>query len=217
MKDVYVVAGGPSLKGFDFSKLEGEDKTCIAVNHSFLFCKPDYICWMDDDFYKQYLGKLEDTGATLVYRPQEKSSPKPDKNKTKVFTVEEFIRDYNMPYDTFAFSGMLGIYIALCLQTLKKYNNIYLLGMDGNTTEKFEDLHFHKQHYEDNMFDPNYLENEFPFNRIVMQQRNAMTSFWKFLQREQSKYKYNLNKVYNLNLETGYKEHNKLNPNKVFL
>jgi len=89
--------------------------------------------------------------------------------------------------------------------------------MDGNTTEKFEDLHFHRQHYKDNMFDPNYLENEFPYNRIVMQQRNAMTSFWKFLQREQSKYKYNLNKVYNLNLETGYKEHNKLNPNKVFL
>lgn len=47
-RDVFVVAAGPSLKGFDFDRLRGRAK--VIINDMALFCKPepnDIHCWLD--------------------------------------------------------------------------------------------------------------------------------------------------------------------------
>lgn len=50
-REVYILGGGPSLLGFDFSLLDG--LPVIAVNHSYEYCTPDLIVYLDNDFLKQ--------------------------------------------------------------------------------------------------------------------------------------------------------------------
>lgn len=49
-QSVYIVGGGPSLAGFDFSVLDSE--LTIAVNHSYEYCSPDLIVYIDNHFLK---------------------------------------------------------------------------------------------------------------------------------------------------------------------
>lgn len=64
---VYIVAGGPSLQDFDFSKLK--DKKVIAVNKAFLFIPDcDVIYWTDSRFYNWYKKEI-DAMSCLKYTP----------------------------------------------------------------------------------------------------------------------------------------------------
>lgn len=47
-QEVHVVAGGPSLVGFDYSKLKG--KNVIAVNHAFKLVENDFCVFADKGF-----------------------------------------------------------------------------------------------------------------------------------------------------------------------
>lgn len=49
-KEVHVVASGPSLLGFDYSKLNG--KNIVTVNHAYKELKHDYCVFVDRSFVK---------------------------------------------------------------------------------------------------------------------------------------------------------------------
>lgn len=60
--NVYIVAGGPSLKGFNFSMLD--DKITIALNTSFKFLKnPTAIFWMDQDWIAKNIDAVSSTNC----------------------------------------------------------------------------------------------------------------------------------------------------------
>jgi hypothetical protein len=68
VSDVYVVGGGPSLKGFDFKRLS--DKTTIAINQAVrVVPSPNYFITMDSifsDTNKAFLSKLKETEKVYV-------------------------------------------------------------------------------------------------------------------------------------------------------
>ena len=46
-QEVFIIGGGPSLKGFDFARLK--DKTCVAVNLSFRYVPwAKLVVFLDD-------------------------------------------------------------------------------------------------------------------------------------------------------------------------
>lgn len=63
-KTAIVVAGGQSLKSFDFSILKGH--SVIAVNLAFRVTRPEVICFWDGEFYQEYKDELQQTGAVLA-------------------------------------------------------------------------------------------------------------------------------------------------------
>lgn len=55
---VYIVAGGPSLKGFNFERLNG--KNVIAINKAFMYVRnPTVLYWTDTRFYNWYKGEID--------------------------------------------------------------------------------------------------------------------------------------------------------------
>ena len=64
---VYIVAGGPSLQDFNFSRLEG--KKVIATNKAFMFVPDcDVLYWTDSRFYNWYKKEI-DALTCLKYTP----------------------------------------------------------------------------------------------------------------------------------------------------
>lgn len=129
----FIVGGGPSLKGFDFSRLEGE--RVIAINRAFLDCPfADLMYFMDkSSFYKWVMeGKLGDVTKQAflnfkgfkVFLYQNKAIPDvkyvPRAGQLGVpISLEDGIFHGSH-------SGYGALQIALCLQA----NPIYLLGYD---------------------------------------------------------------------------------------
>ena len=153
-KEVYIIGGGTSLKGFDFNKLK--DKTTIAVNKSCLTVPNlDYFITMDftalkkigmelvapyigtrifiANFSKPYLreinGQIIDTRFNLVYTLN-------DFTMMIKSWVEEGIGFYFWDFRSGNNSG----YCALQFAILMGFNPIYLLGIDLVT---LEGTHFH--------------------------------------------------------------------------
>jgi hypothetical protein len=55
---VYIVGGGPSLRGFDWNRLRG--KKVIAINKAFLYMPfADVLYWTDDQFYQWFSDGIE--------------------------------------------------------------------------------------------------------------------------------------------------------------
>lgn len=63
-KTVVIVAGGPSLQGFDFRILN--NCNVIAVNRAFQWTKPRVTCFWDGQFYEKWSAELHDCGGKLV-------------------------------------------------------------------------------------------------------------------------------------------------------
>lgn len=161
-KEVYIIGGGTSLKGFDFNKLK--DKTTIAVNKSCKYVPNlDYFITMDftalrkisisklisfptkifiANFAKPYLqeidGRIVDTRFNLVY------------------TLNHFdmiIKSYKsdgIGVDFLNFrNGNNSGFCALQFAILMGFNSIYLLGIDLAITEE---THFHGGYGENKEF-----------------------------------------------------------------
>ena len=153
-KEVYIIGGGTSLKGFDFNKLK--NKTTIAVNKSCLTVPNlDYFITMDftalkkigmglvapyigtrvfiANFAKPYLkeinGQIVDTRFNLVYTLN-------DFNMIIKSQVEKGIGFDFRDFRTGNNSG----YCALQFAVLMGFNPIYLLGIDLTIAEG---THFH--------------------------------------------------------------------------
>jgi len=160
MKDsVYILAGGESLTGFDFNKLENKD--VIAVNKSILsYPKAKYFITMDFtalkkmdfknivcdstkifianftfDYIKEIDGRITDTRFGLVYKLEDFDMI--IKSYYKMFFGDNF--------NIFS-NGQNSAFCALQLAIVLGYKNIYLLGLDLTCKNK---THFHSGYGQD--------------------------------------------------------------------
>lgn len=162
-KDIYIVAGGTSLKGFDFSKLKGKD--VIAINKSILdvpFAK--YFITMDYTFIDKKLKDKEHifdvSKATKIFIlnlcPKYMSDDfgrVMDLRNDYIYKLDKFdmiikshhVKGIGWNFKQFAHgnnSGFSALQLAICLG----YKNIHLLGYDlrgGNET------HYHGGYNQD--------------------------------------------------------------------
>jgi hypothetical protein len=156
----FVVGGGPSLNGFDFSQLNGFDT--IAVNKSVeyipnptYFITTDYtyftkaslpievvnqktrqtyfVANMTHDYISFQDSRIVDTRNNMIYENLYQYTGVIESNKSTGFgsTLTEFSNGSN--------SGHCGIQLALLLG----YKKIYLLGFDLNSTGQ---THFHQSY-----------------------------------------------------------------------
>ena len=160
-KDIcFVVGGGPSLNGFDFSLLNGFDTIAINkaveyIQNPTYFITTDYsyfikaslpidqiklktqksyfVANMSHDYMKLKRGQIVDTRRNFVYEDLYKyDGVIQSYNKDKFSsTINEFSHGEN--------SGHCGIQLALLLG----YKKIYLLGFDLNNTGQ---SHFHQSY-----------------------------------------------------------------------
>ena len=160
-KDIcFVVGGGPSLNGFDFSSLNGFDTIAINkaveyIQNPTYFITTDYsyftkaslpidqiklktqksyfVANMSHDYMKLKRGQIVDTRRNFVYEDLYKyDGVIQSYNKDKFSsTINEFSHGEN--------SGHCGIQLALLLG----YKKIYLLGFDLNNTGQ---SHFHQSY-----------------------------------------------------------------------
>ena len=174
-KSVYIIGGGTSLKGFDFSKLE--NKTTIAVNKSYKYV-PNLDYFITIDFtvlrkinysiiksnatkifvanfsvtsLKEIDGKIVDTRWNLVYGLQDFDMiVKSRKAEGIGLTLKDFRTGNNSGYCAFQLAVALG------------YAEIYLLGIDLVCNEN---SHFHEGYGEDSKLFSEKL-NEYYFSWI---------------------------------------------------
>ena len=152
-KDCYIIGGGPSLQGFDFSKLNGKDT--IVVNKAVLnYPQAKYFITMDFtfldkvsfssqpclgtkifianftfDYIKEENGQIVDTRFGLVYELEKFDMI--IKSREKMYFGENFFEFAN---------GQNSAFCALQLAIILGYENIYLLGVDLTCENK---THFH--------------------------------------------------------------------------
>jgi len=124
--DVFIVGGGPSLYGFDFERLN--DKRVIAVNHSYRYCKPEILVFLDGKFKtectRDFNHDLYSMPFKIIAGPS--SSMKNKENCTVVLMSQ---RPSTEPFRLHgrAQTGLVAINAAL----VGNAKNIYLMGFDG--------------------------------------------------------------------------------------
>lgn len=133
-EDVFIVGGGASLIGFDFSKLEGQ--RIIVINHSYMEVKDfDILVFQDYNFIKG----IEKSGHSLQEMNGKVFAGPQGRQKTKgnIFSFQNSEEISDVPGVFFGKhqTGLVAINIAI----QGNAKNIYLLGFDC----KFIDGHSH--------------------------------------------------------------------------
>lgn len=121
-QDVYVIASGPSLIDFDFSRLDGKKK--IVISHASRFVSPDYLVFLDrsvmetlsQDFYSQDYKTV--VGKNVHLQP-----------KCQLTRINYSNTPQMNPTHGFWGAKSTG-YFALNLALSMRAKNIYLLGFD---------------------------------------------------------------------------------------
>ncbi len=154
-KPAYVVGGGPSLDGFDFSRLQG--RRTIAVNIAFYYFEPTVIFSMDTrclnwilgGFYEpKYPGLLEKFKKTAAYKTWliTYTAQLPD----PIFVVKVFknydagLREFSWDLNDGLCHGNNSGFAAFNLAVVLGADPIYLLGFDMK--HKDGKSHFHAGH-----------------------------------------------------------------------
>jgi len=146
-KSIFVVGGGPSLKGFDFSKLE--NLTTIAVNSAlvdvpnpnyFITSCPGYCrTVIKNDFYNK------EVHSVMVINPlnQRFFEVKLHLSKFSEWVIpSRYDGQLGFTWEQFATGGNSG-FAALQYVILSGYKNIYLLGIDVRTDKG---IHYHHRY-----------------------------------------------------------------------
>lgn len=129
-EDVFVVAGGASLCGFDFSRLEG--RRVVAVNRSLYYCRADVVVFLDavmgTEFRKELPGFPDSIDARVV--AGHCAGMRPSKNVTVVRSCGKMAKPIEPSKGLLgrATSAQLGISVALAGEA----RAVYLLGVDAN-------------------------------------------------------------------------------------
>jgi len=143
---IYVVGGGPSLKGFDFNKLK--ELTTIVVNSAIMDVPdPDYFITSCPGYCKtvvknNFFGKSAHSIIVISEVNRRWFATKPYVSK-----FDQWIRPsrgdgvLGLDFDNFAVGGSSG-FAAMQYAVLAGYKKIYLLGIDVN-------IRGGKQHYHD--------------------------------------------------------------------
>jgi hypothetical protein len=144
-KKCFILGGGPSLKGFDFSQLDTQ--LTIGINRAFQYYPNEKINYsMDSDFYdKMKRGDYNKPGETAVYEqwlafkglkvfltPMELKSYGQEVRLVKKLFYKSVSRDLEQGIYGGCNSGLGAIMLAIAIGA----NPIYLLGYDMQTTER---------------------------------------------------------------------------------
>jgi hypothetical protein len=142
-KECYIVAGGPSLKGFDWSLLD--NKFTIAINRSYeVLPNANIVYFTDNDFWK-----IHEKGI-LAHKGKKVKGSLPSR-VIKHPEVEEYI--LTSPTGLEMTAGKLNhghnsTYAAINLATQMGFKKIYLLGVDmkWGTPKDRSTSHWHNGH-----------------------------------------------------------------------
>jgi len=147
MNKIFIIGGGTSLNGFDYSILKNEDT--ITVNRS-IFDVPNPNYWITMD-YNNYLVNLRDDKRyeKFIFNTAQKYLIVKRtilKNYYDVTDIQHIIfasneKYFGNDYENFAHGNNSG-FCALQLAIIKRYKEIYLLGVDLCTKDG-------KSHYHD--------------------------------------------------------------------
>jgi hypothetical protein len=135
-QSVYLVAGGPSLKNFDFSRLVG--KNVIAINKAFMYVPEfSYLYWTDSRFYNWYKAEIDQLKCKKITTAK---NPNLTEDVLLIKNSGGRIIDLDSPDKLTAGnnSGFGAISLALKLGA----STIYLLGYDMGFTGS--QTHFHE-------------------------------------------------------------------------
>lgn len=138
----FIIGGGPSLKGFDFSKLENE--FVIGINRAFEVCRCDIIFSMDRRFFQWVLniaGNHDNYGIeaekkflnSKAYKIRLATEEAPELKEKNIIDILCLGRDgisFNLKEGLY--HGNNSGYAALNLAITLGCNPIYLLGYDMN-------------------------------------------------------------------------------------
>lgn len=125
-EDVFIVGGGPSLSGFDFSRLD--DKNVVAVNHAYMYVRADVLVFLDASF----LGIVRDRGHRLKDWPFKiiagPSSNMQHDEQTTIIVYEPDKPTMSDPSQLYgrASSALVALNAALYMTSAR----IFLLGID---------------------------------------------------------------------------------------
>jgi len=108
-KEVYIIGGGPSLRGYDWKRLKGKDT--IGINEAYRK-DPTYLFWMDQKWY-QSKSDLSHPKAYTVH-PVHTEYPK----GITCLSREQLGRGSNSGYASIHLANYLG------------YSRVFLLGFD---------------------------------------------------------------------------------------
>ena len=134
-EDVYVLGGGPSLRDFDWNRLQ--DRNTIGCNQAFLhgasIC--NICCFGDPDFWRLYSDQLfhEYGGWVVSNLPRLTEKGLPDQPPQWVHIFQRLDRGLSSEPDALAWNmntGSVAIHLALLLGARR----IYLLGFDCTGT-----------------------------------------------------------------------------------
>lgn len=120
---VYLIGGGPSLRGFDWEQLRG--KKVIAINRAFQVLPwADVLYWTDAQFYKWYKHEIDEfKGMKVTCRPVDILN--------KEITLLKGTRDLGLDLRPgYICDGNNSGYGALNLAVKLGVKRIYLLGYD---------------------------------------------------------------------------------------
>lgn len=149
MKEVFVIGGGNSLNGFDFSRLAG--KTTIAVNGAcFYVPEVNHIIWSDIDFWPKHRERIQQEckeaelwaiDGVWVLPPYKGVNP-----YRKVETFRSGVQPENERLELYggAKTYLTGV-IALSFAIAKGLGPIYLLGYDCKNVEGRNHFHDHSR------------------------------------------------------------------------
>lgn len=151
-QDIYILGSGPSLTGFDLSKLNG--KTVIAVNHSIEFYPADYLVFGDAVFLKTTNFNFREYQGVIV-------TPDRHRDATKLNVIPHDRKYFFEPRrDEPHVNAKMGLFhpcssgmMALNLAIQFRAERIFLLGFDycynGNITHFFGNIYKHHTEYKE--------------------------------------------------------------------
>jgi len=131
----YVIGGGPSLKGFDFSKLDGYK---IGANKSAIVAKCDCMVSVDKTYAERSFKDIKEFEGEVILGY---GRPTHVKNRIPNVTYVKWNRARGLSNDPEVINGLNSGYAALNVAYQKGAKNIALLGFDmkmGDTK------HFHE-------------------------------------------------------------------------
>jgi len=155
----FVIGGGNSLEGFDFSRLNNE--VTIGVNYIFKFFEPTYLIWSDERVYNENKEEI-DRLRSIKYAPSHWiagnwQDVKGFQIRDRFYPKEGLIKGlFGGKPEACWITGTLAISLACALE----YSPIYLLGYDGGEIKG--KVHFHNFSNPKEVFsERNYWYDEF--------------------------------------------------------
>lgn len=143
--DVFIVGGGPSLFGFDFSRLDS--RRVIAINHSYRYCKAEILVFLDAKFAREAKERGDDPYIMSLKVVAGPSSGMRSRGNCTVVQMSQ--KPSKVPGSLYgrAQSGLVAINLAL----VGNARNIYLLGFDAKFTNGMG--HFYSKEWKHTMDD----------------------------------------------------------------